>query len=167
MTAVLSEAMLAVNCRVTGIVIRFGWATPTSGGGGVRPLTDAAGGGSALAGRLVGAGTVPRPISNPTPKAATTMGIQTHDRRIKILPRAPRRSRSIRRERRAGAALAPVARAAAAAAPTAALFPEPIAAGPPSLAARSPGPCCVSPDRRLFGPPTGTAHAPRRRRGSA
>ena len=78
---------------VTGIVTRLGCATPTSGGGGVRPLEEAAGGGSAPAGLPAGTGAVPRPTARPKPKAAaTTNGIQIQEPRVtsaRLPPQGP------------------------------------------------------------------------------
>src|SRR5438132_13035248 len=87
MTALLSEPILAVKESVLGIVTRFGLAILTRGGGGVLPLAGAAGGESAVAGRPIGVGDVPRPITTPRTRAKTTTAIQIEERPIKsVLP---------------------------------------------------------------------------------
>src|SRR5438309_1586147 len=99
MTALLSEPILAVKESVLGIVTRFGLAIPTTGGGGVLPLAGTADGGSAVAGRPIGVGDVPRPITTPRTRATTTAAIQIEGRPIRSVLqswRGPRPGRPAR-----------------------------------------------------------------------
>src|SRR5436853_689535 len=164
MTALLSEPILAVKESVFGIVTRFGLPIPTTGGGGVLPL---AGGGSAVAGRPIGAGDVPRPITTPRTRATTTTAIQIEDRTIRsALSSRPGPWTGWPARRDAGAP-SPAAPVAVGTAPTAGLSRAPTATAPRSPAARSPrlcgGPRDPPPSRRR----SGIGPAPRRRRADA
>ena len=88
MTADRSEAMLAVNDSETGIVVRFGRATPTRGGGALRRFTpagvEADGGGSEPA--------RPRVVIRPTaaPQASARSVRRIHAQGVRFMPGSSR-----------------------------------------------------------------------------
>src|SRR5438105_898138 len=167
MTALLSEPILAVKESVLGIVTRFGLAIPTTGGGGVLPLAGAAGGGSAVAGRPIGAGDVPRPITTPRTRATTTTALQIEDRPIRSALSSRPGPRAGRPARRDAGAPSPAAPVAVGTGPTAGLSRAPTATDPRSPAARSPRLCGGPRDRPPSQRRSGIGPAPHRRRADA